>query len=73
MTGILIGSPLARTSALTLVPTVKSWVTLGLPCWIRPTFAVVPPMSNEIMLGRPIARPDCAVAITPAAGPDSTL
>ena len=34
--------------------------------------AVVPPMSSEIRLGRPVSRPSWPQAMTPAAGPDST-
>jgi hypothetical protein len=35
--------------------------------------AVVPPMSNERMSGRSSVSPRYAEAITPAAGPDSTM
>jgi hypothetical protein len=36
-------------------------------------FAVVPPMSKEITFGQPMRRAMRAHAITPAAGPDSTM
>ena len=38
-----------------------------------PTLAVVPPMSKDRMSGRPSVSPRWAEAITPAAGPDSTM
>ena len=45
----------------------------GVPPWISPTFAVVPPMSNEMTSSLPITLPRFADAMTPAAGPDSTM
>ena len=53
-------------------PTSYSAVTDTSPLAITLAFAVVPPMSNEIRLGRANCLPASDAAITPAAGPDST-
>ena len=54
-------------------PTSYSVVRAGSPFSIIAALAVVPPMSSEIALSSLSARAIRALAITPAAGPDSTV
>ena len=54
-------------------PTSYSVVVAGSPPSTIAALAVVPPMSKEITLSSPAARATAAQAITPAAGPDSTM
>jgi len=74
ITGTRIGCPVpcVQRRALLPPPTSYSLVVLTRPFSMRLAFAVVPPMSNEMRLGRPSCRPMIWVAMTPAAGPDST-
>src|SRR6267154_2299614 len=46
---------------------------VGSPSRIRLALAVVPPMSKEITLAKPSARPVCAEAMIPPTGPDSII
>ena len=46
---------------------------VGSPSRIRLALAVVPPMSKEMTLGEPSARPTCAEAMMPPTGPDSII
>ena len=47
--------------------------TAGTPSSTRPTSALVPPVSKVIRRPLPAARPMAAAAITPEAGPESTV
>ncbi len=53
-------------------PISYSVVRTGSPSSSMAALAVVPPMSKEMTLVRPVTRARWAQAITPAAGPDST-
>ena len=50
-----------------------SAVTAGTPSSTRPTSALVPPVSKVIRSRHPAARPMAAAAMTPEAGPESTV
>ena len=50
-----------------------SAVTAGTPSSTRPTSALVPPVSKVISRSAPAARPMAAAAMTPDAGPESTV
>ena len=74
ITGTRIGWPVPCIQRLPLAPppTSYSGVVSYWPLRIRLALAVVPPMSKESRLGRPVCRATIAAATTPAAGPDST-
>ena len=56
MTVVLRGRPLPFLNRYTLA-TSKSGVVIGFPPSIRQALAVVPPMSKESRLGRPVRSP----------------
>ena len=74
MTDTRIGWPVPCIQRLRLEPppTSYSGVVSYWPSRIRLALAVVPPMSKERRLPRPVWRATSAAATTPAAGPDST-
>ena len=74
MTETRIGWPVPCIQRLRLEPppTSYSGVVSYWPSRIRLALAVVPPMSKERRLPRPVWRATRAAATTPAAGPDST-
>ena len=57
----------------TFPATSYSWTTSGTIPLTVPAFAVVPPMSKLITSSLPSIPPSQADAITPDAGPDSTI
>ena len=75
MVGILISSPLPRSSRLpadSAAPTSYSRLRETRPSSISDAFAVVPPMSKAIAFSIPSACASASAATTPAAGPDSS-